>query len=152
MSECNGSVMRDSSSRSVHDDRIFPFPELRRYRLHRRNVLLPEGPHPVQCKLSAMLSAVLCRRIECDISRYDISFKCSLCYFYRKRSCHDHLVSSSRRMPALLDAGISTVESHEGIFQCVIEFALDVFFIHISRYGVVDIQQCNCIVADTRFR
>ena len=40
------------------------------------------------------------------------------------------------------------MEAHEGIFQCVVEFALDALFVHILRNGVVDIQQSYGILAD----
>ncbi len=39
------------------------------------------------------------------------------------------------------------MEAHEYIVQTVVEFALDIACVHILRYGVVDIQQGNCIVA-----
>ena len=44
---------------------------------------------------------------------------------------------------------IAAMESHESIFQCVIAiFALDVSIIQICRNRVVDIKQCNNILAD----
>ena len=46
--------------------------------------------------------------------------------------------------------GISAMEAHECIFMCVIKFALDRLFVHIFRYRVVDIKQCNGILADTQ--
>ena len=39
------------------------------------------------------------------------------------------------------------MESHKCIFQCVIIFSFDGFFVHILRYRVVDIKQCNDVVA-----
>ena len=84
--------------------------------------------------------------IECDVTRFDISFQSSVCNFDRKRSCHDHLVFHLTE-GKFAGSSISTMESHECIFQCIIEFSFDGFFVHILRYGVVDIKQCNDIVA-----
>ena len=84
--------------------------------------------------------------VECDISWFDISLKSSVCNFDWKGSCHDHLVFHLTE-GQLAGCCVSTVESHESIFQCVVEFALDGLFVHILRYGVVDIQQCNDIIA-----
>ena len=84
--------------------------------------------------------------IECDISRFDISLQSSVCNFDWKGSCHDHLIFHLAE-GKFAGSSISTMESHECIFQCIIEFSFDGFFVHILRYGVVDIKQCNDIVA-----
>ena len=84
--------------------------------------------------------------IESDISRNNISFKSSVCNFYRKRSCHDHLVLHLTE-GKLAGSCISTMESHECICKFVIIFSFDIFVIDILRNRVVDVKQCNCILA-----
>ena len=49
---------------------------------------------------------------------------------------------------SLAGSGVSAVESHECIFQRVIELALDLGFVHILRNSIVDIQQGYSILAD----
>ena len=83
--------------------------------------------------------------IECDISWFDISLKCSVCNLDRKRSCHDHLIFHLTESK-LAGCGISTVESHESILKCIVKFSFDGLFVHILRYGVVDIKECNNII------
>ena len=39
------------------------------------------------------------------------------------------------------------MEAHEDILECVVIFTLDVLVVHILGYAVVDVKQCNCIVA-----
>ena len=145
MSECYCSVMWVSSldqymtvetshfRNSEYTDRTKGF------RCNRKNFTM--------CNISTkfVISCAL-QTIECDISRYDISFKSSVCNLYRKRSCHDHLVLHLTE-GKLAGSCISTMESHECIFQCVVIFAFDRLFVHILRYRVVDVKQCNCILA-----
>ena len=83
--------------------------------------------------------------VECDISRFDISLKSSVCNFNRKGSCHDHLVFHLTE-GQLAGCRVSTVESHKCILKCIVEFAFNGLFIHILRYGVVDIKKCNDII------
>ena len=40
------------------------------------------------------------------------------------------------------------MEAHEGILVCIVVFAFDLTFVHISRHGIVDIQKRNGILAD----
>ena len=40
------------------------------------------------------------------------------------------------------------MEAHESIFQCVIEFALDIFFVNIRCNSIVNVEKSNRIVAD----
>ena len=84
--------------------------------------------------------------IECDITRFDVTLQSTVCNFDRKRSCHDHLVFHFTE-GKFARSSVSTVESHECVFQCIIVFSLDGLFIHILRYRVVDIKQGNDIVA-----
>ena len=100
------------------------------------------------CDISA--EDIVCGALEteeCDISWHKITFQCSLCYFFRKCSCHDllvfHLVAAQ-----LTGSCISTVECHKCIFLGVVVFVLDVFFVHISRHRIIDIKKCDCVLAD----
>ena len=98
------------------------------------------------CHISAQFSVSRTLQTEeCDISRYDISFQCSLCHFFRKGSCHDQLIFHGAGSQ-FSGCGITTVESHKCIFVCIIIFSFDFTFIHICRYGIVDIQQGYSIV------
>ena len=103
--------------------------------------------HFTMCNISAELvvSSAL-QTIEGDVSRLDIAFQSTLCYFFRKSSCHDHLVFHLTGNK-FSGSSISAVESHESIFQSVVIFALNGLFIHILWNSVVDIQKCNCILA-----
>ena len=82
--------------------------------------------------------------VECDVSRYDISFQSSLCYLFRQISCHDELIFHLTE-GQFAGRSISAVEAHESIIELIIIFSFDLRLIHISRYGIVDIQQGNCI-------
>ncbi len=100
------------------------------------------------CDVSTKLSVSRALQTEeCDISRNDISLQCTVCNLYRKRTSHDHLVLhlAERKLGR---SGISTVEAHEGILLCIIELALDILIVDISRYGIVNVQKSYSIVAD----
>ena len=111
------------------------------------NILKEYDENFAMCDVSTkfVVSCAL-QTIECDISRFNISFQSSICNFDWKGSCHDHLIFHLAE-GKFAGSSISTMESHECIFQCIIEFSFDGFFVHILRYGVVDIKQCNDIVA-----
>ena len=145
MSECYCSVMWESSLNQYMTIETSHF----------RNSKYTNCPKGTSCnrKNFAMCNVstkfiVSCalQTIECDVTRFDISFQSSVCNFDRKRSCHDHLVFHLTE-GKFAGSSISTMESHECIFQCVIKFAFDGFFVHILRYGVVDVEQSNDIVA-----
>ena len=85
--------------------------------------------------------------VECDISRFDVSLKCSLCNLDWKRSCHDHLIFHFAESK-FAGSCISTMESHKCIFLCIWEFCFNALFIHICRYCIIDVEECNCILAD----
>ena len=40
------------------------------------------------------------------------------------------------------------MEAHEDILLCIIELALDLLVVDVCRNGIVDIKQCNSIIAD----
>ena len=86
---------------------------------------------------------------KCNVPRHDVAFQRSLCHFFRKCSCHDHLVFhfAERKLGR---CGVAAVESHKCIFLCIVIFSFDIFFIKISRYGIVDIKQGNRILTDDR--
>ena len=87
--------------------------------------------------------------VECDISRFDISFQCSLCNLDWKRSCHDHLIFHFAESK-FAGSCISTMESHKCISKLVIVFSFDIFIIDILWNRVVDIKQCNCIIGNAK--
>lgn len=39
------------------------------------------------------------------------------------------------------------MESHKCIFMCIVKLALDRLFVHILRNGVIDVEQCDSILA-----
>ena len=108
----------------------------------------PEVLHPVQCKRAAC-----CLPYSADGKNVMSPGRISP----SRVPC----VTSSGRVLAMIiwyfisqedsfsEAGISAVESHKGIFVCIVKFALDVLFVHIIRYGIVDIKKCYSILADT---
>ena len=87
--------------------------------------------------------------VKCDVTRFDITFKSTLCYFFRQCSCHDLLVLHLAERQ-LAGGCIAAVEAHKCIFLSIVIFALDSAVVHIRRDRIVDIQQCNSILADNR--
>ena len=87
------------------------------------------------------------KTIEGNVAWNDVSFQSSLGNFFRKISCHDHLVFHSAGSQ-LAGGCISAVESHKSIFLCIIIFSFDFAVIDRSWNGIVDIQKCNGILAD----
>ena len=41
------------------------------------------------------------------------------------------------------------MESHKCIFMCIVKLALDRLFVHILRNRVIDVEQCDSILAHT---
>ena len=144
MSECNGSVMR-----IAFFDQLMTIESS--HLRNREDTDATEGTgsnrkYLTVCHISTQFSIRgALQTEECDISRYDISFQCSLCYFFRQGSCHDQLIFH-RAGSQFSGCGIATVESHERIFECIVVFSFDFAFVHVCRYGVVDIQQGYRIV------
>ena len=87
--------------------------------------------------------------VKCDVTRFNISLKCTLCHFLRQCSCHNLLVLHLAE-GQLAGSCIAAVEAHECIFLSIVIFTLYIAVVHIRRYRIVDIQQCNCILADNR--
>ena len=138
MTECNSSVMRE-----VLLDQYVAIESA-----HLRNRKDTDGSERSCCNRKNLsmcnVSTKLCicgtlQTEECDISRSDISLSCSVCYFNRKTSCHNLLISHLTERK-LAGCGISAMESHESVFQCVWEFIFNLLIVHICRYRVVDIQ------------
>ena len=145
MSECNCSVMWISSLDQYMTVETSHFRDCKY--TNRTKGFCCNRKNFTVCNISAefVVSSAL-QTIESDISRNNVSFKSSVCNFYRKRSCHDHLILHLTE-GKLTGSCISAMESHKCIFQCVIKFAFDRLFVHILRYRVVDVKQCNCILA-----
>ena len=104
--------------------------------------------HLALCDVCAQLvvrSAL--QAVERDIARLDIAFECSLCHLLRERPCHDQLISHLTE-GQLAGGRIAAVESHKSIFVGVGILSFNLFFVHIRRNIVVDIQQSHRILAD----
>ena len=86
--------------------------------------------------------------VECDVPGDDISLQGTLGHFLGKIPRHDHLIfhAAGRK---LFRIGIPAVESHESVIVGVGIPALDGLPIHVFRHGIVDIQQCDNVLADT---
>ncbi len=84
---------------------------------------------------------------ECDVSRNNIAFKCSVGNFDWKGTSHDLLIFHLTE-GQLAGSGVSAVESHKCIFQCIAGiFALDILIVQILWYGVVDVEKGYSIQA-----
>ena len=78
--------------------------------------------------------------IEGDLTRLEVALEGSVGNLDRKIPCHDLLVLHLC-VAQSAGAGVAAVEAHEGIGMLVIELVLDGLFVHVSRYGVVDVKQ-----------
>src|SRR5699024_112026 len=101
---------------------------------HRKNFTMSN----VSPKL-AVRSAL--KTVEGNVTWNNISFQSSLCNFFRKISCHDHLIFHSAGSQ-FSGSCISAVESHKGIFQCIVIFTFDLAVIDRCRNRIVNIQKC----------
>ena len=99
------------------------------------------------CDIAAQLAVrSALQTVECDVARSDIALERAVCHFHRKASSHNLLVLHAARCK-FSRAGIAAVEAHKCILVCVREFALDGLPVHISRNGIVNVEQCNSILA-----
>src|SRR5699024_4470584 len=69
--------------------------------------------------------------VESNVTWNNISFQSSLCNFFRKISCHDHLIFHSAGSQ-FSGSCISAVESHKSIFLCIVIFSFDLAVIDRS--------------------
>ena len=84
---------------------------------------------------------------EGDVAGDDVALQGALGDLLRQVARHDHLIlhCAGRQLASCC---ISTMESHKGILLRIIKFALDIAFVHIIWYGVVDVKKCYCIITD----
>ena len=144
MSECYSTVMRESSL-----DQHMTIETS-----HLRNCEYTDSSEGTCCNRKNLAVCDICAKlvvrctlqtVECDVARFDIALKSSVCNLDWKGSCHDHLVFHLTE-GQLAGCCVSTVEAHKCILKCVVEFTFDGLFVHILRYGVVDVKKCNDII------
>ena len=142
-------LLHDAGSRlrSVHDGRNVPYLGLRIHRCAPKDFVATGSTSPCATYARRILISGALQTVECDVARNDIALESSVCNFYRKASCHDLLILHAVAY-ASLDVQVLPQWKPMKVSLCrIVEFALDGLLIHISRYGIVDVKQCYCIVA-----